>query len=277
MLVKQFGQQYNTPVAESNILLISIAVLVMAALYSTVGHGGGSGYLAVLALAAISPEQMRPTALLLNVVVSSIATWKFVATGTFRKDLFFPLILASIPAAFAGGYVEIPNTIYKPIVGLILLYAAIKLFIPIDGHEKTTKPNGVAVLIAGVVIGFLSGIIGIGGGIFLSPLVLLLGWTTAKQTAAISAPFILVNSIAGLGGVFADQGQLPVELGFIAPLAIAVVIGGFVGATFGSKKLGHQGLRTTLGAVLLIASIKMFFAMNVQSNPPPSNEVKSTL
>jgi len=264
-------------VAESNILLISIAVLVMAALYSTVGHGGGSGYLAVLALAAISPEQMRPTALLLNVVVSSIATWKFASTGTFRKDLFLPLVLASIPAAFAGGYVEIPNAVYKPIVGLILLYAAIKLFIPIGGQEKTTKPKCVVVLMAGIVIGFLSGIIGVGGGIFLSPLILLLGWTTAKQTAAISAPFILVNSIAGLGGIFTDQGQLPVELSFIAPLAIAVVIGGFVGATFGSKKLGHHGLRTTLGVVLLIASIKMFFAISVQSNPPQSDDVKSTI
>ena len=263
--------------AESNILLISIAVLVMAALYSTVGHGGGSGYIAVLALAAISPEQMRPTALLLNVVVSSIATWKFVTTGTFRKDLYFLLVLASVPAAFVGGYVEIQNTIYKPIVGLVLLCAAIKLFIPINGQEKTTKPNGVVVLIAGVIIGFLSGIIGVGGGIFLSPLILLLGWTTAKQTAAISAPFILVNSLAGLGGIFANQGRLPVELGFIAPLAIAVVIGGFLGATFGSKKLGHYGLRTTLGGVLLIASIKMFFAMNVQQNLPQSDAVKSTL
>ena len=262
---------------ESNILLIAVAVLLMAALYSTVGHGGGSGYLAVLALAAISPEQMRPTALILNIVVSSIATWKFGSTGTFRKDLFVPLICTSIPAAFIGGLVEIPSTIYKPIVGIILLYAAIPLFVPIKENEKTTSPNVCIVLISGIVIGFVSGIIGIGGGIFLSPLLLLLGWTTAKQMAAISAPFILVNSIAGLSGIGIDQGGLPVEMGFVAPLAIAVVIGGIAGASFGSKKLGHQGLRTTLGLVLLIASIKMFITMNNHQNPPQSDAVKSTV
>jgi len=262
---------------ESNILLIAAAVLLMAALYSTVGHGGGSGYLAVLAIAAIAPEQMRPTALILNIVVSSIATWKFGATKTFRKDLFVPLVCASVPAAFVGGFVEIPSLIYKPIVGIILLYAAIRLFVPIKENEKTTKPNIGIILISGVVVGFLSGIIGIGGGIFLSPLILLLGWTTAKQTAAISAPFILVNSIAGLSGIGIDQSGLPVEMSFITPLAIAVVIGGVAGASFGSKKLGHQGLRTTLGLVLLIASIKMFLAMNNHSNPPQSDAVKSTV
>jgi hypothetical protein len=249
----------------------------MATLYSTVGHGGGSGYLAVLALAAISPEQMRPTALLLNIAVSSIATWKFMAIGTFRKDLFLPLIIASIPTAFVGGYVEIPSEIYKPIVGVVLLFAAIRLFVPIAGNEKTTKPKIIVVVIAGVVIGFFSGVIGIGGGIFLSPLILLLGWTTAKQTAAISAPFILLNSISGLGGILTDQGTLSVEPSFVVPLAIAVVIGGFVGATFGSKKLGHQGLRATLGLVLLIASIKMFLATYSQTSPPQPNAVKSTL
>lgn len=262
---------------ESNILSIAAAVFVMAALYSTVGHGGGSGYLAILAIASIAPEQMRPTALLLNVVVSSIATWKFISIGTFRKDLFIPLICASIPAALLGGYVDIPNQIYKPIVGIVLLYAAIRLFVPIKGSEKTAKPNIFPVLISGVVIGFFSGMIGVGGGIFLSPLILLLGWTTAKQTAAISAPFILVNSISGLGGIAIDNAGLPIDSGFIIPLAIAVVIGGFIGASFGSKKVGHQGLRATLGVVLFIASIKMFLTTNNHSNPPQPDAVKSTL
>ena len=143
---------------ESNILLIAAAVLLMAALYSTVGHGGGSGYLAVLAVAAIAPEQMRPTALLLNVAVSSLATWRFCATGTFRKELFIPLICVSIPAAFVGGYIDIPGIIYKPIVGLVLLYAAIRLFVPVKGTEESTKPNLCIVLVSGIVIGFASGI-----------------------------------------------------------------------------------------------------------------------
>ncbi len=248
----------------------------MATLYSTVGHGGGSGYLAVLAIAAIAPEQMRPTALLLNVVVASIATWKFGATGTFRKDLFFPLMCASVPAAFVGGYIEIPSDIYNPIVGAVLLYAAIRLFVKIKGNEQTKKPILCVVLAAGVVIGFFSGVIGVGGGIFLSPLLLLLGCTTAKQTAAISAPFILVNSLSGLGGIATDLGGLPVDIEFVTPLAVAVIVGGLLGASFGSKKLGHQGLRTILGVVLFIASAKMFLTMYSPINETPTNEIKST-
>jgi uncharacterized membrane protein YfcA len=258
------------------VLLIATAVLCMAAIYSTVGHGGGSGYLAVLAIAAIAPEQMRSTALLLNVVVSSIATWKFASTGTFRKDLFVPLVCASIPAAFLGGYIDLPSHVYKPIVGAVLLFAAIRLFIPIKGNEQTKKPMLCVVLVAGIVIGFFSGTIGIGGGIFLSPFVLLIGWTTAKQTAAISAPFILVNSISSLGGIALDNTGLPIDLMFVAPLAIAVVIGGFIGSTYGSKKLGHQGLRTVLGVVLLIAAGKMFLSVQSDLNQESADAIKST-
>ena len=247
------------------ILLIAVAVLVMATLYSTVGHGGGSGYLAVLAIATIAPEQMRPTALLLNVVVATIATWKFGKKHTFQKDLFYPMVSASVPAAFVGGFIDVPTQIYKPIVGVVLLYAAIRLCVKIKGTEQTREPALFFVLLTGVVIGFFSGIIGVGGGIFLSPLLLLLGWTTAKQTAAISAPFILVNSIAGLGGIAFEHNGLQVDMAFVAPLAIAVVLGGFIGASFGSKKLGHQGLRTVLGVVLLVASVKMFLTMQDSS------------
>jgi len=264
-------------VIESNILLIATGVLVMAAMYAAVGHGGGSGYLAVLAIAAIAPEQMRPTALLLNIVVASIATWKFSSNNTFRKELFVPLVFASIPAAFIGGCIDVPDYIYKPLVGIVLLYAAIRLCTPLRGDEHTTRPKLLIIIIAGIGIGFLSGIIGIGGGIFLSPLILLLHWTTAKQTAALSAPFILLNSIAGLCGVAVDQGGLPVDAGFVAPLATAVVIGGFVGASIGSRRLGHQGLRTVLGIVLCIASIKMFVTYGGNTAEPPlPDEVKST-
>lgn len=258
------------------IIVIAVAVLCMAGLYSTVGHGGGSGYLAVLAIAAIAPEEMRPTALILNIAVSSIATWKFLATGTFRKDLFFPLIYASIPAAFVGGFIEIPGTVYKPVIGIVLLYAAVRLFIPVHGNEKTKKPKLFVALVMAATIGFLSGMIGIGGGIFLSPLILLLGWATAKQTAAMSAPFILINSIAGLCGIAADNGGLPVNASFVAPLVVAVVVGGFVGASFGSRKLGYQSLRSVLGIVLLIAAAKMFLTLSNSLNPHQNDGVKST-
>lgn len=244
----------------STIAWITIAVLCMATLYSTVGHGGGSGYLAVLALAAVAPEQMRPTALLLNIVVSSIATWKFTSVDMFRKDIFVPLICASVPAAFIGGLAEVSPQIYHPVVGLVLLFASVRLFIPMHGAEKTMQPRIVFIVVAGCTIGFVSGIIGVGGGIFLSPLILLLGWTTAKQTAAISAPFILANSISGVCGIAVENSGLPIQYSLMAPLAVAVVVGGYIGASFGSRKLGHVGLRTVLGVVLCLASGKMFLS-----------------
>ena len=259
-----------------SILLIALAAFVMATMYSAVGHGGGSGYLAILALAAIAPEQMRPTALLLNVVVACIATWKFTSPRRFRKDIFLPLVCASIPAAFVGGAFELPPQIYKPLLGVILLYAAIRLCTPIKGCEKTKKPAMFLIVAVGVCIGFVSGAIGIGGGIFLSPLILLFGWTTAKQTAAISAPFILLNSIAGIGGITFDFGGLPVNTQLVAPLLVAVVIGGYVGATFGSKKLGHAGLRAALGIVLLIAAGKMLLTSESAVNQEAPNEIKYT-
>lgn len=257
-------------------LLIASAVFVMATLYSTVGHGGGSGYLAVLAIAGFAPEEMRPTALLLNVVVASIATWKFCKTGTFRRDLFVPLICASIPAAFVGGYTEIPGIVYKPAVGVLLFFAAIRLFVPIHGIEKTNKPRLSLMIAVGTLIGVLSGVIGVGGGIFLSPVVLLLGWSTAKQTATMTAPFILVNSISGIAGITADQSGLPVGVDLVVPLAVAAVVGGIAGASFGSRRLGSQGLRGVLGIVLVIASIKMFLTMSTIQNAKLPDEVKST-
>jgi hypothetical protein len=249
------------------ILVIALAVFCMAILYSTVGHGGGSGYLAVMSLAGIVPEELRPTALSLNVVVSLIATWKFSATREFRKDLFVPLVIASIPAAFLGGFVGLPPGVYKPIIGAILLLAALRLFVPVRGNELTKTPHVYATTLAGIAIGFGSGIIGIGGGIFLSPLVLLLGWATAKQTAAISAPFILVNSVSALGGIALGEHGLLLHTNLVVPLIIAVVIGGMVGATFGSSRLGSAGLRRVLGVVLLVAAIKMFSTQ--RSSEPP--------
>ena len=254
---------------EQPILLTAVAMLCMATLYSTVGHGGGSGYLAIMALAGIAPEEMRPTALSLNVIVSLIATWRFSTTCAFRKDLFVPLVIASIPAAFVGGFVGVPSAIYKPIVGIVLLCAAVRLFVPIRGVEQSKTPPIYATMFAGVLIGVVSGIIGIGGGIFLSPLVLLFGWATAKQTAAMSAPFILVNSVSALGGIAIADTGISLDTTLIVPLIFAVVIGGVVGSTFGSRRLGSLGLRRVLGVVLLVAAIKMFLA--ILNNPSPGD------
>jgi uncharacterized membrane protein YfcA len=254
-------------ILDQPMLLLVVAMFFMATLYSTVGHGGGSGYLAVMALAGFVPEEMRPTALTLNIVVASIATWKFSSAKSFRRDIFVPLVVASIPAAFFGGLVEIPATVYKPVVGAILLCAAVRLFVPVRGNEQSKTPHIFVTILAGVVIGFGSGLIGIGGGIFLSPLVLLLGWATAKQTAAISAPFILVNSVSALGGIAISEQGPGIDLHTIPPLVVAVVIGGVVGATFGSRRLGSSGLRRVLGIVLMVAALKMFLTM--MNNPSP--------
>ena len=237
--------------------LLITAILCMATLYSMVGHGGGSGYLAVLAIASLAPNEMRTTALLLNVFVATIATWKFYDAGSFRKNLFVPIICASVPASFIGGNIDLPAAWYQPIVAAILLIAAARLFMPIKETKNSQLPKIVLLVLVAASIGLLSGVIGIGGGIFLSPFILLMGFANAKQTAAISAPFILCNSIAALGGIAYEHHTIPVEFSFMAPLVIAAILGGYVGASFGSKRLGHKGLCMTLGVVLIIASVKM--------------------
>lgn len=249
-------------------LLVLFSVLCMALLYSTVGHGGGSGYLAVLALAGFAPSEMRSIALILNVFVASIATWNFSSTSVFRTDLLFPLVIASIPTAIVGGFVVISTPAYNPIVGGVLLLAAIRLFAPISGGGQSKSPNPLTLFATGGAIGFFSGIVGIGGGVFLSPLVLLLGWATTKQTAAISAPFILLNSLAAIVGIAFSEGGVSVEAVAVFPLIVAVVVGGMMGSLFGSRRLGNSGIRRVLGIVLLIAAMKMFLAF-FNSTPQP--------
>ncbi len=246
---------------DHNIVFITVAIFIMSSLYSTVGHGGASGYLAVLALANIAPEQIRTTALVLNIFVASIATIRFYSTGEFSKKLFLPLIYSSVPAAFIGGLIKVAGFVYNPIIAVFLLYAAIRLFIPLSGKEQSVQPPILGVFISGALIGLTSGIIGIGGGVFLSPLLILLGWATAKQTASISAPFILVNSIAGLGGLVASAHTALTSVEFMAPLLLSVIVGGFVGSSFGAKHLGYQRLRQALSLVLFVAVIKIVITM----------------
>src|SRR5689334_22637245 len=185
----------------SVVMPLAAGMLVAAFLYSAVGHGGASAYIAAMAFAGIAPAEMRPVALQLNVLVSAIATYKFWHAGHFRWPLFWPFAIASIPAAYLGGAITLPTTAYKVLVGLVLIYAAWQLWWSARLGEEL-RPTRVlrislAMLIGGV-LGVLSGLTGVGGGIFLSPLLLLFGWAGTKQTSATSAPFILVNSIAGL-------------------------------------------------------------------------------
>jgi uncharacterized membrane protein YfcA len=238
----------------------SLTVLILAAalLYASVGHAGASGYLAAMALFGVAPDVMKPTALALNILVATIATIKFFRAGCFSWSIFWPFAVASIPFSFIGGGISLPSYLYKPVVGLVLLYAAYRLFRANSTHA-TTEIKSIplwSALASGVGIGLLSGLTGTGGGIFLSPLLLFMGWAETRQTSGVSAAFILVNSIAGLLGHLSSVASLPTTI----PIwATAAVIGGYVGAEYGSKRLGNITLKRLLAVVLIIAGLKMLF------------------
>ncbi|MBJ7328070.1 MAG: sulfite exporter TauE/SafE family protein [Chthoniobacterales bacterium] len=233
--------------------LLACLFFLAACLYSTVGHGGASAYLAVMALAGFSPAFMRPCALWMNVAVAAIATVLFFQAGHFRPRLFWPFIALSIPAAWLGGTIRLDPKIFTLLVGACLLIASVRLFVPERERESRRVSLPVAVGIGGV-LGFVSGLVGVGGGIFLTPLLLLAGWAKPKEAAAVSAPFILLNSLGGLGGLYSGQWQ-SLPPGFFLWLP-CVVLGGLLGATMGSRHWRPAWLRPALGLVLLIASAK---------------------
>ena len=231
-------------------------IFVAALLYSSVGHAGASGYLAAMALFGLAPAVMKPGALALNILVALIATGKFASAGRFSWAVFWPFAVLSVPCAFLGGLVQLPTTIYKPIVGGVLLFAAVRLFL----HEREIEslqvklPRLPVMLATGAVIGFLSGLTGVGGGIFLSPLLLLLGWAETRQTAGVSAAFILVNSVAGMTGLLIKGTSFPPGILYWAAAAVA---GGWIGSHLGSRRFGGATLRRLLAVVLIVAGLKL--------------------
>ena len=239
-------------------MLLAAGMLVAAFGYASVGHGGASAYIAAMALVGIAPAEMRPIALLLNVLVSSLGTWKFHRAGYFRWRLFWPFAAVSVPMAYLGGAIMLPGQAYKVLVGLVLLYAAWQLWRSGKSGEEMREvrepPLGGAMAI-GAAMGLLAGLTGVGGGIFLSPLLLMLGWAGTKQTSAVAAPFILVNSIAGLGaGFVAKSAVLP---SYVWILAAAVLVGGWLGAEYGSRRFANPVVRCVLAIVLALAGAKM--------------------
>ncbi|PUZ29428.1 hypothetical protein DCC81_08255 [Chitinophaga parva] len=242
----------------SNPLLLFYALLLLVAfLYASVGHGGASGYLALMALFGIAPAVMKPTALLLNLFVSLTAFIQFYRGKYFSWKIFIPLALASIPLSFIGGMITVDGAIYKKMLGVLLLLPVIRFFffqnVP-DTELKESNPWWS--LLIGGAIGLLSGMIGIGGGVILSPVLLLLRWSNQKQAAAISALFIFVNSLAGLGGQLTKGIQF--TPGMISYVLVAF-LGGLLGAWVGARKFSHGALKYLLGTVLAIAAYKLLF------------------
>ena len=235
-------------------ILIILAIFIVAILYSSVGHGGASGYLAVMALLAVAPEVTRPTALVLNLFVASISTYQFWRAGHFSWKLFWPFAITSVPMAFIGGMIQLPTNVYKIVLGTVLMLAALRLAWKLTSGDKVKQPKIAVCLVIGAVIGLLSGLVGVGGGIFLTPILLLANWSETKTAAGVSAAFIFVNSAAGLAGTYAQLFTLPQNVWlWIA----AAVVGGIVGSTLGAKRFDSLTLRRLLAAVLLFAGVKL--------------------
>jgi len=242
--------------------LLTLAIGAVALLYASVGHAGATGYIAVMTLFGLDPQVIRPTALVLNVIVALIATAQFWRAGHFRSRLFLPLAAASVPAAAAGGAANLPTAAFEAVVGIVLLFSAVRIFGEARGGPIDTEENAPAAsrftlpftAALGGSLGLLSGLTGVGGGVFLTPALLALRAAPVKQVAAISAPFILVNSLAGLLGGFAAGRLLPpISLAVIG----AVVLGGAIGSQLGAFRMSPRVLRMLMGVVLVVAGLKL--------------------
>jgi uncharacterized protein len=239
--------------------MLTFLIFLAALLYTSVGQAGGSGYLAAMAIYGLAPEVMKPSALALNILVASIGTYKYARAGSFSWPHFWPFALASVPFAFIGGLILLPESLYRPVVGLVLLFAAYRLAFLKDRREEDglrPVPLGLA-LFFGALIGLVSGTTGVGGGIFLSPLLLFMNWAEPKQAAALSAAFILVNSASALLGHISSVAFLPPEIPY---WAAAAAVGGFIGAEFGSRRLGGGSFRLVLAFILVFSGIRILIA-----------------
>ena len=237
-------------------LVISLCLLLGAVLYTSVGHAGASIYIAIMTLFNIPSAVIKPTALVMNIFIASFTSWRFIRKGFFDLKVLFPIAAGAIPFAFLGGYINAPSNIYKSIVGIILLLSAISLVTNLSNKidKKLKKPPFLLAVTIGSLIGFLAGLTGTGGGIFLSPLILFLGWSSTKTTSGITALFILINSSFGLLGNYSSVQNLPNQL----PLFItAALIGASIGTTLGIKFYTADTIKKTLAFVLVIAGFKL--------------------
>ena len=241
-----------------HIYLFLFILPIVAFLYASVGHGGASGYLALMSLFSFSPETMKPTALLLNLFVSSIAFYFYYKEGYFNLKLFASFAATSIPFAFLGGTIEIDASIYKKTLAFLLLFAILKMLNIFKTETSAIKKVKIwQGIILGAIIGCFSGLIGIGGGIILTPIILLLHWGNMKEAAAVAALFIFVNSASGLSGQLISGTSIDSSSFVLVAIAL---IGAILGSYYGSRKINNEHLKRILAFVLVIACIKLVFA-----------------
>jgi uncharacterized protein len=243
--------------APNGAIVLALVIFAVAALYSSVGQAGASGYIAAMALFGVAPQVMKPSALVLNILVASLGTIRFCRAGFFSWRIFLPLAIGSVPLAYLGGTVTLPDAIYKKVVGAFLLFVAYRVFVTPKPKDAAPAPQTVPfplAVLCGAAVGLLAGLTGIGGGILLAPIFLLMGHQKTRESAGISAAFILVNSLAGLAGCIRTPAQFP---GDIAWWAAAAIAGGLVGSEMGIKHLGEAALRRLLAFVLAITGAKL--------------------
>lgn len=235
------------------ILLLALAIAAAAALYSSVGHGGASAYIALMALAGLAPEELRPAALVLNILVAGFGAWRFIRAGRFDWQVFWPFAVAAIPAAFLAGRIDVPAHVYRPLLAVALGAAALRyLFWPtIDAIKPSKAPSALVALPTGAGLGALAGLTGIGGGVYLSPLLVFAGWADPQRATGIAACFIVVNSIAGLAGRASLLATLP---SYLPWFMAAALIGALIGTNWSLRGLDKRGVLRVLGVVLGIAA-----------------------
>jgi len=242
--------------AVETLVMLTAGVFVIALLYSSVGHAGASGYIAVMSLLSLAPVEIKPIALALNILVASIGSWQFWRAGHFSWGLFWPFALLSVPFAFLGGYLNLPTQVFKVIVGIVLLVSAAQFLVRPPAERESHPPAKPLAMGVGAGLGLLSGMTGTGGGIFLTPLLIFLRWARTRTASAVSALFILMNSIAGLLGNISATQTFP-RFGF--SLLVAAGVGGAIGSHFGSRRLQPLVIKRLLAVVLVIAGLKLVF------------------